>query len=114
MRMPYRRLALLGLLLACAGLGCAPKLLGPTSPSGYVFTLQAFPTLIWMGPLDAGKAPYYPETAEVSVRVQDAQGHPVDDVLVTFAVEPGWEQSASLTPPQARTRNGLARVVFQG
>ena len=49
-----RRLALvlMGLVLALEGPACAPKLVGPTAGSGYVFSLQTSPTVIWVGVLD--------------------------------------------------------------
>jgi hypothetical protein len=51
--------------------------------------------------------------AALVVQVQDAQGHPVDGVLVAFALEPEWQQSASITPPQARTRHGMVRAILE-
>ena len=51
--------------------------------------------------------------AEVSVRVQDARGQPVDGVPVTFEVEPQWVQYASVSPFQVTTRGGVARTVFE-
>ena len=109
-----RRLALvlLGLVLALAGLACAPKLVGPTAGSGYVFSLQTYPTIIWVGVLDLTAAARYPQTAEVIVRVQDAQGRAVDGVPVTFELEPRWARSSALEPSQTTTRGGIARAVF--
>ena len=37
---------LMSLTLALAVPACAPKLVGPTAGSGYVFSLQVFPTII--------------------------------------------------------------------
>jgi hypothetical protein len=109
-----RRLALvlMGLVLALGILACAPKLLGPTAGSGYVFSLQTYPETIWVGVLDLTAAARYPQTAEVIVRVQDAQGRAVDGVPVTFELEPGWANSAVLAPSQITTRGGIARAVF--
>ena len=45
------------------------------------------------------------------MRVQDAQGRPVDGVPVTFEVEPGWAGSVAMTPSQTRTRRGIARAI---
>jgi hypothetical protein len=108
-----RRLALvlMGLVLALGILACAPKLLGPTAGSGYVFSLQTYPETIWVGVLDLTAAARYPQTAEVIVRVQDAQGRAVDGVPVTFELEPAWARSATLLPSQTTTRGGIARAV---
>ena len=109
-----RRLALvlMGLVLALGGPACAPKLVGPTAGSGYVFSLQTYPTIIWVGVMDLTAAARYPQAAEVIVRVQDAQGRAVDGVPVTFELEPGWASSATLAPSQTTTRGGIARAVF--
>ena len=97
-------LTLLGLGLACGITACAPKLVGPTSPSGYFFTLQVADPVILLRP--------YNTATEVSVRVQDARGQLVDGVPVIFEVEPGWAQPASVSPSQVTTRGGMARTVF--
>lgn len=47
------------------------------------------------------------------MRVQDAQGQPVDGVAVVFYVEPSWTQSVSLTPAEALTRHGKAHAILQ-
>jgi hypothetical protein len=109
-----RRLArvLMGLVLALGVPACAPKLVGPTAGSGYVFSLQTYPETIWVGVLDLTAAARYPQTAEVIVRVQDAQGRAVDGVPVTFELEPRWANSAVLAPSQTTTRGGIARAVF--
>ena len=95
------RLILLSVGLTCGSLACATKPVGPTA-LGYYFSVRASAISIFL-----------PETAEVLVRVQDSQGQPVDGVAVSFQVEPGWVQSASLTPPQALTQGGVARAAFQ-
>ena len=66
--------------------------------------------------IDAGNAtPPSPATPPpptgLQKRVQDAQGHPVDGVPVTFEVEPGWARSVSLAPSQTSTRGGIARAI---
>jgi hypothetical protein len=111
-----RRLALvlMGLVLALGCPACAPKLVGPTSGSGYVFSLQTYPAVIWVGVLDLTAAARYPQAAEVIVRVQDAQGRALDGVPVTFELEPEWARSATLVPSQTTTRGGIARAVFSG
>ena len=106
-------LSLLGLGLVCNSTGCAPKLLGPTTPAGYFFTLEVSPNPIWLRTVDAARAASFPNMAECIVRVQDARGQPVDSVPVTFEVEPGWVHSASISPSQAQTRGGIARALFQ-
>jgi hypothetical protein len=103
---------LMSLILALAVPACAPKLVGPTAGSGYVFSLQTYPTLIWVGQVDSALAAQFPQVAEVSVRVQDAQGRAVDGVPVTFELEPEWAGSATLAPSQTTTRGGIARAVF--
>jgi hypothetical protein len=103
---------LMSLILALAVPACAPKLVGPTAGSGYVFSLQTYPTLIWVGQVDSALAAQFPQVAEVIVRVQDAQGRAVDGVPVTFELEPEWAGSATLAPSQTTTRGGIARAVF--
>jgi len=103
---------LMSLILALAVPACAPKLVGPTAGSGYVFSLQTYPTIIWVGQVESSVAAQFPQVAEVIVRVQDAQGRAVDGVPVTFELEPEWAGSATLAPSQTTTRGGIARAVF--
>jgi hypothetical protein len=103
---------LMSLILAIAVPACAPKLVGPTAGSGYVFSLQTYPTVIWVGQVESSVAAQFPQVAEVIVRVQDAQGRAVDGVPVTFELEPEWVGSATLAPSQTTTRGGIARAVF--
>src|SRR5215510_16255274 len=104
-------LVLTCLVLMLGGMACAPKLVGPTPGAGYSFSLEVSDPVIWMGPeIFVGGAPI-PPAAELIVRVQDAQGHPVDGVPVTFEVEPGWARSVSLAPSQTSTRGGIARAI---
>jgi hypothetical protein len=84
------RLSLFGLALLYGSLGCAPKQVGPTAPSGYVFSVIAFPSSILTS---------FP--ASLIVRVQDAQGRPVDGSLVAFQVAPSWAHAASVSPSGA-------------
>ena len=109
-----RRLAvvLMGLVLALGGPACAPKLVGPTAGSGYVFSLQTYPTIIWVGVVDLTAAARYPQAAEVIVRVQDAQGRAVDGVPVTFELEPEWASSAALAPSQTTTGGDSAGCLL--
>jgi hypothetical protein len=105
-------LVLLGLFMVLGGPACAPKLVGPTAGSGYAFSLQTYPTIIWVGQVDSALAAQFPQVAEVIVRVQDAQGRAVDGVSVTFELEPRWVGSATLVPSQTTTRGGIARAIF--
>ena len=105
-------LILMSLVLALEGPACAPKLVGPTAGSGYVFSLQTYPTIVWVGVVTLRSKEQYPQTAEVIVRVQDAQGRAVDGVPVTFELEPRWVRSAALAPSQTTTQGGVARAVF--
>src|SRR6266571_3849716 len=106
-------LTLLGLGLACGVTACAPKLVGPTVPAGYFFSMQTSTPVIWLCVYSPVLAERFPTMAEVSVRVQDAHGQPVDGVPVTFEVEPQWAQYASVSPSQVTTRGGAARAVFE-
>jgi hypothetical protein len=107
-------LVLMSLVLALGGPACAPQLVGPTPGSGYVFSLQTYPTIIWVGVVTLRAAAQYPQAAEVIVRVQDAQGRAVDGVPVTFELEPRWANSAVLAPSQTTTRGGIARAILSG
>ncbi len=107
----YVHLALLCLTLLGGLMACAPKLAGPTAPSGYVFSLRAFP------PSVVRSSPYSTTKQQTSstlvVRVQDAQGRPIDSVPVEFQVEPSWVQDASVSDSRALTQGGKAQVRFQ-
>ena len=105
-------LVLVCLGLACSGVACAPPRLGPTAGSGYVFSVQVSDSIVWLGPVDQAAAAQFPQVAAVLVTVQDTQGRPVDDVPVTFELEPGWARSAALAPSETRTRGGMARALF--
>ena len=105
-------LVLVGLVLALGGQACAPKLIGPTAGAGYVFSLQVFPAIVWVGQVDSAVAAQFPQVAEVLVRVQDAQRRAVDGVPVTFELEPEWAGSATLAPSQTTTQGGIAQAVF--
>ena len=100
----YLVLTSLCLGLACGVTACAPKLVGPTSTSGYFFSMQVSDPVMLLRA--SGTA------TEVRVRVQDARGQPVDGIPVTFEVELGWTQYASVSPSQVTTRGGVARTVF--
>ena len=108
---PRLLLGLLCLVLAGTGTACAPKFIGPTTASGYLFTLESSTPTIWLG-VPNSLAGAYPTRAAVVVHVRDGQGRPVDDAPVAFEVEPIWAQSVVLSPPQTVTRNGVARTIF--
>jgi hypothetical protein len=105
-------LLVVGLVWACGGVACAPKLVGPTPGAGYVFSLHVSNSVVWLGHVDMALAAYCPPAAVVFVQVQDAQGRPVDGVPVTFVLEPDWVQSASLAPTSTQTRGGRAWAIF--
>jgi len=92
---------LLGLVVVCSSLACAPKFVGPTT-TGYFFALNDPTPYIILG-----------DTTELIVSVRNAQGQPVDNLPVTFQVEPGWAQNAAVFPQVAYTRQGRARALFQ-
>lgn len=109
----YRQLTLLNLLLLGSSLACTPKLVGPTVPSSYFFAVQPYDTMIWLLRPESPFAERLPRVATLVVRVQDAQGRPVDGATVTFTVAPAWEQSASITPQRAVTHDGMVRAVLE-
>src|SRR5262244_1188366 len=108
-----RRMALVltCLALTLGGTACAPKLVGPTPGTGYRFSLEVSDPIIWMGQGSSVSGASLPQAAELIVRVQDAQGHPVDGVPVVFEVEPEWARSVALAPAQTSTRGGIARAI---
>ena len=89
------------LLLILSVLGCAPKLVGPTDPSGYYVVVPSRTTI------------YTGSNEVVVVRVQDAGGQKVDGVAVAFQVDPAWEDIASVAPARVTTSRGRARTVFR-
>jgi hypothetical protein len=100
------------LVLLAGGTACAPKLVGPTPGAGYSFSLEVSEPIIWMGTGFIGKGPELPRASALIVRVQDAQGRPVDGVPVTFELEPGWAESIALAPSQTSTRGGIAQAIL--
>jgi hypothetical protein len=108
----YMALILMCLVLMLGGPACAPKLVGPTPGAGYSFSLEVSEPIVWMGAGIFGGGPQLPRTSALIVRVQDAQGRPVDGVPVLFEVEPGWARSLSLDPSQTSTRGGIAQAIL--
>lgn len=100
---------LICMALSCGSLGCAPKWSGPT-PSGYRYTLSVSDPLLWISS-SIFNSPL-PGSTAVTVRVQNAQGQPVEGVPVEFQVEPSWVEHASLTPQRAVTHDGSAQALF--
>src|SRR5712691_13323879 len=105
-------LVLTCLVLTLGGTACAPQLVGPTPGAGYRFSLEVSNPIIWLGPGVLTSEARFPHAAELLVRVQDAQGRPVDGVPVTFEVEPEWARSIALAPSQTSTRGGIARAIL--
>jgi len=97
---------LLWVSTACAPLPHAPEAL---SEHGYRVSLHVSDTRIFLG----ASGPSLPQASEMVVRVRDAQGQPVDGLPVVFSAEPSWTQNVSFTPPEARTRNGEVRPIFE-
>jgi hypothetical protein len=59
----------LSLTLLCGGLACTPKMAGPTAPSGYRFSVMAFPASILSSAAAADNDPpwtVYERTADLS------------------------------------------------
>jgi hypothetical protein len=75
-------------------------MLGPTTPSGYRVELPEASQALRMHPL------------ALTVRVTDATGKPVDDVLVHFHVPETWAGRAQVDPPTVATRQGQATTTF--
>ena len=86
-----------GLLLG----SCQPTVLTPTAPSGYRVVLPEASQTLRMHPL------------ALTVRVSDAAGQPVDDVLVHFHVPATWASRAQVDPPTVATRQGQATTTFR-
>jgi hypothetical protein len=105
-------LVLTCLVLTLGGTACAPQLVGPTPGAGYRFSLEVSNPIIWMEQGILTNEARFPHVAELIVRVQDAQGRPVDGVPVTFEVEPGWARHIALAPYQTSTRSGIARAIL--
>jgi hypothetical protein len=97
----YVPLSLLCLVLVWGSFACAPKRIGPSASSEYFFTILTTPTVL------------RGESIALVVKVQSAQGRPVDGVPVEFEVAPTWAGSASVSPPHVVTQQGKAQTIFQ-
>ena len=109
----FLTISLLGLALMVGGMACAPTFIGPTAPSGYQFSLQAYPSQIWLPNQLYFSHQRFPTRATLTVEVQNAQGQPVDGVPVVFSLPSDWSSHASITPQRVITRNGKAQAVFR-
>jgi hypothetical protein len=106
----YVHITLLCLALVWGSMACAPaKLVGPTTPGGYFFSLRVSDTELFLI-LSGFSYERLPRQAEVIVQVQNAQGQPVDGVPVEFAV--AGRQIAEVAPPRVLTQHGQARAVL--
>ena len=106
----YVHRTLLCLALIWGSMACAPaKLVGPTTPSGYFFSLRASDTQLFLV-LPGFSFAHLPREAEVIAQVQNAQGQPVDGVAVEFTV--AGMQIATVTPQRVLTRSGQARAML--
>jgi hypothetical protein len=108
----YVFVLLLAAVLVCGSMGCAPKRIGPTQPSGYFFTLDVSDSQIYLL-VNPSSYPSLAGVAHLYVQVQNAQGQPVNGVPVEFEVDPAWARHASLIPQHAVTQNGTAHAVFE-
>jgi hypothetical protein len=97
----YIPLWILCLVLAGGNFACAPKRVGPTASSGYFFSILTIPTAL------------RGESTALVVKVEEAQGRPVDGVPVEFEVDPTWAGNASVSPPRVVTQQGRAQTLFQ-
>jgi hypothetical protein len=80
---------------------CRPAVLGPTTPSGYRIELPEASQALRSHPL------------ALTVRISDAAGKPVDEVLVHFRVPDAWAGRAQVDPPMVATRQGQATTTFR-
>jgi hypothetical protein len=98
-------------MLLLVSTACTPKNNEPAALSehGYRVSLDVSDMLIYVDSVGLRR----PQTAEVVVRIHNAQGQPIDEIAVVFSVEPSWTQNASFTPAEALTRNGKAQAIFR-
>jgi hypothetical protein len=105
---------LLALSLMVGGIACAPTFTGPTAPSGYRFSLQAYPSPIQLpSHLSFSDPQGFPTESTLTVKVRNAQSQPVEGVPVIFSLPSDWNAYASLIPQRVITQNGEAEAVFQ-
>ena len=78
------------------GLPSPVRTYGPTTPGGYY--IRVTPLQLTM---------FHNQRPRLTVRVEDAAGHPVDDVPVRFVPSEG-----TVTPARPRTHGGVVTVTF--
>ena len=106
----FVRITLLCLVVVWGSMACASvKPVGPTTPTGYFFSLRVSDTKLFLT-LQGASFAHLPREAELIVQVQNAQGQPVDGVAVEFAV--AGMQIAAVTPQRLVTHSGQARAVL--
>jgi hypothetical protein len=106
----FVRITLLCLVVVWGSMACAPvKPIGPTTPTGYFFSLRVSDTKLFLT-MQGSSFAHLPREAELVVQVQNAQGQPVDGVAVEFAV--AGMQIAAVTPQRVVTHSGQARAVL--
>jgi hypothetical protein len=103
MRQCRRGYGLLALFIVWALVlaSCQPTVLGPTTPSGYHVVLPEASQTTRSHPLP------------LTVRVSDAAGQPVDEVLVQFRIPESWATRARVDPPTVATRQGRATTTLR-
>src|SRR5262245_28007151 len=103
--MPFtKRPSALARCIVCSILilsGCRPTVLGPTQPSGYRVRLPEASQALRYHPL------------VLTVQVTDANGQPIDDVLVHLQIPPAWTTVAEVNPPSVTTQQGQASTTFR-
>jgi len=110
----FLTITLLALSPMVGGIACTPTFTGPTAPSGYRFSLQDYPSPIWLpSHLSSADPQGFPTESTLTVKVRNAQGQPVDGVPVIFSLPSDWNAYASLVPQRVITQNGKAEAVFQ-
>src|SRR5262249_35536494 len=97
---------LLWVSTACAPLPPKPEAL---SEHGYRVSLHVSDTLVFLG--SSGLS--VPQVSAVVVHVRNAQGQPVDGLLIVFSAEPAWTQNVSFPLREARTCTGAGRTIFE-
>jgi hypothetical protein len=109
----YVVLILQCLVLLWGSVACVPQQTRPPTLSehGYMVTLHASSGPIWLN--TANPPPGVHSIGELVVSVQDAQGRPVDGVLVEFQLGPSWAQSAAVVPQRAVTHDGSVRAIIE-
>ena len=95
-------------------MACVPQQVRPPTLSehGYIVMLRTSAGPIWLNP-GSTPPPGVHSVGELVVSVQDAQGRPVDGVLVEIQLGPSWAQSAAVVPQRAVTHDGSVRAIIE-